>query len=498
MVAFILPSNSTAGYDIEGSVRLNPSNFLTMDGAMAAGDRRKFTFSVWVKRVKFGINTVVYSAEASDVVLRFGTSDDLQFKDVNNDSFNLSTNNVFRDNAAWYHIVVAFDSAQSTAANRLKMYVNGTQQQNLGTNSPPDQNHDSEMNNDGDSFYIGARTDSTSEDESMTQHFNGYISEFHHIDGLALGPTAFAKTNLDGEWVPIKYGGAFGTNGMYLEFQQTGTDANAAGIGADTSGKANHFNVNGGLAATEIGTDTPTNNFATLNIHTGNTQLTANGYTEGGLKVNSNVTGVSAGNYLMSYSTIGLTSGKWYAEFKVTGNLYSSGTDSSSLIGVGSGVYKYDNGNQNTAVGGFTHWWLDHDDDRVLVDGSTGNNNMNSGSHVAANDIIGVYLNCDLTMPKVTFHRNGAALGGASASPYNVRRTGINNIGTNNPIFFLPVVRYGDGSNNGRFECNFGNPIVALSSALSDANGFGSFEYSPTLGGVHHYAVCTKNLAKYG
>ena len=306
-------------------------------------------------------------------------------------------------------------------------------------------------------------------------------------------------TNDNGVWIPKDCKGnlTFGTNGLYLKFQQTGTSANSSGMGADTSGNDNHLTLTN-FAAKDVVTDTPTNNFATLNPLAGNSQLTANGYFFGNTRVNANVVGVGNSNYLMSISNIGVTSGKWYAEFKPTGNLYSSGTDSSSLIGVGSGIYKAGDGNHNTAIGGFTHWWLDHDDDRVIVDGNVGNTNMNSGTHVAANDIIGVYLNCDTTMPTVTFHKNGAALGGATNSPYNVRRTGSYNLGTNSPIFFMPVVRYGDGSNWGRFECNFGNPPSLPSSGNTDANGYGNFEYSPTLGGVEYYALCTKNLAEYG
>ena len=89
-------------------------------------------------------------------------------------------------------------------------------------------------------------------------------------------------------------------------------------------------------------------------------------------------------------------------------------------------------------------------------------------------------------------------LGGATNSPYNVRRTGSYSLGDNNPIFFMPVVRYGDGSNNGQFKCNFGNPPDIPSSGNADANGFGNFEYSPTLGGVNYFALCTKNLAEFG
>ena len=123
-------TQDTGAYQISNSLRFEDGDSpdLRFDGQMAAGNRRTFTYSFWTKRGNLGINTCVFSVEASDVVFRFGTSDDIQFKDVNNDSFNLSTNNVFRDVSAWYHIVVAVDTTDGTAANRIKLYVNGTQQ----------------------------------------------------------------------------------------------------------------------------------------------------------------------------------------------------------------------------------------------------------------------------------------------------------------------------------------------------------------------------------
>ena len=502
MVAFILPANSVSGYEISNSIRLIGDRKLTNNpnaGSGSDGSRTIFSISMWVKRGDLGLGSnsnqnVLISASASNNFynsIKFNGDDRIQINLVNDgaDKDEIITNASFRDTSAWYHLFFAFDKTQAAIANGVKIYVNGALQ-TLGTTTYA-QNQGYHFSRPGKTTAIGVDQVDTS------SFFNGYMTEIHFVDGTAKAHTDFGETNDDGVWIPKKYTGAYGTYGFFLEFKQVGTGEDASGMGADTSGNDEHFAV-ANLAAKDNTTDTCTNNFATLNPSAGNSQLLANGYFFGNTRVSSNVTGVDNSNYLMSISSIGVTTGKWYAEFKATGNLYSSGTDSTSLIGVGSGIYEAGDGNHNTAIGGFTHWWLDHDDDRVLIDGNTANNNMNDSTHVAQNDIIGVYLNCDTTMPTVTFQKNGAALGGATNSPYNVRRTGSYNLGTNNPIFFMPVVRYGDSSNNGQFECNFGNPPNLPSSGNTDANGHGNFEYSATLGGVNYFALCTKNLAEFG
>ena len=49
-----------------------------------------------------------------------------KFKDGSTTKLELHTSQLFRDVAAWYHIVVAFDINLSQS-NRVKIYINGTQ-----------------------------------------------------------------------------------------------------------------------------------------------------------------------------------------------------------------------------------------------------------------------------------------------------------------------------------------------------------------------------------
>ena len=50
---------------------------------------------------------------------------------------NLVTNRLFRDTSAWYNIVVAFDLSNSTAEDRIKIYINGVRETSFSTNSNP-------------------------------------------------------------------------------------------------------------------------------------------------------------------------------------------------------------------------------------------------------------------------------------------------------------------------------------------------------------------------
>ena len=464
------------------------STYLSRTFSGANTSRKTFTLSFWVKRTLLTTNVAVISAETTsnfyDAIF-FKSTGEFQLENVasGSDAVQVRTNGQFRDPSAWYHIVAAIDTTQASFSNGVKIYINGVLQTSFAV-STYNQDATFEIGRDGSTTSIGRRQRDTD------MYGIGYLSDFFYIDGQQKAATDFGETDsTTGIWKPKTYSGTYGNNGFKLEFKNSGA------LGTDTSGNSETFTVNNAGTGAQV-VDTPSNVFATLNPLTGNTQLTSNGYSRGNTRVNSNVAGVSNSNYLASYSSLGVTAGKWYAEFKITGNLYSSNqTDATTLIGVGSGIYPFDSNNQNTAVGGFTEWWLDHQDTRVIVDGNVVNTGLAS---ISQNDIIGVYLNCDTTMPTVTFHLNGSAVSGATNSPYNVRRTGMYNIGDNNPIFFIPVVRYADGSNNGKVDCNFGNPSYTIASGNADANGYGNFEYSPTLGGVNYYSLCTENLNTYG
>jgi hypothetical protein len=116
----------------------------------------------------------------------------------------LRSNGKFRDTSAWYHIVVAFDTTQSTASNRVKVYVNGEQwtefgvSENYGT-----QNNDIDLYDTNTSHYLGWSV--------MHNHKVGYYAEAYLIDGQQLAPTEFGEFDSDtGIWIPKAYTGSFG------------------------------------------------------------------------------------------------------------------------------------------------------------------------------------------------------------------------------------------------------------------------------------------------
>ena len=117
---------------------------------------------------------------------------------------------MLRDTSAWYHIVLAVDTAQGTAANRVKFYVNGTQLTDFSISTYPTQNADTRTN-DAVDHRIGSGIGGA--------YYDGYIAEVNLIDGAALTPSSFGETK-DGIWIPKDTSGlTFGTNGFHLTFK---------------------------------------------------------------------------------------------------------------------------------------------------------------------------------------------------------------------------------------------------------------------------------------
>ena len=269
----------------------------------SAGDRKTFTISFWIKRANIGTPTPflfdAYNASTENSFLRFNTDDTLRFSNEISSSFTATivTNAVFRDTANWYHIVLAVDTTQSTASNRVKMYVNGEQITSFasGFEDYPSQNENTSFNNTVQ-HTIGRAIE-------YSRYFDGYMAEVNFIDGIVLTPSSFGETK-NGVWIAKNYTGSYGTNGYRLTF------ADSSSLGDDTSGNGNDYSSSG-LASTDVMLDSPENNFCTINSI--RESLVYNGsvtFSEGNLQ------SVDAGTtYSLHWTgTFEMTTGKWYWE----------------------------------------------------------------------------------------------------------------------------------------------------------------------------------------
>ena len=264
----ILGANSTSGYEISNSLRFNDNDsaYLGRTPGSAGTSVQTWTWSGWAKRTTMSGSQVLFGAsngDASqfvDITINGNNVFELDILDSNSTRTIRTTAAAFRDPSAWYHFVIVVDTTQSTDTNRLKLYVNGDEiATSAGTGTFPNQNANTQVNATTGVHAIGRRQGSTD------RYYDGYLTEINHVDGQALTPTSFGEEDANGVWIPKKYSGNYGTNGFFLQFKQTGTSQNASGIGADTSGNTHHWTVNN-LAAIDVNTDTPTNNFATMNV----------------------------------------------------------------------------------------------------------------------------------------------------------------------------------------------------------------------------------------
>ena len=149
---------------------------------------------------------------------------------------------------------LAFDTTQSTASNRVKVYQNGVQVTDFGTADYPTQNRDLFFNHSSSTEKIGVLS------YSNANYWDGYMAEFQSVDGQQLDASSFGEFDTDsGVWKPKQYAGTYGTNGFYLKFNNTGN------IGEDSSGNDNTFSPTNLSGTTDIMIDTPTRNFCTIN-----------------------------------------------------------------------------------------------------------------------------------------------------------------------------------------------------------------------------------------
>ena len=416
------------------------------------GNNKTWTYSAWVKRSGVGSWGGILDAGdgSSWTDIYFYSDDKLVIRHYTSGSTPLyiETDRKFRDPNAWYHIVCACDTTQSTASDRFKIYVNGVQETSLGSPTYPSQNYDTYINS-ANAHRIGI----SKATGGSSNYFNGVLSHVHLVDGSALAPTVFGETDsTTGEW-KIKTSPSYtvGTNGFFIL-----KDGNSV---TDQSGNSNNFTVSGGtLTSTH---DNPSNVFATINplvpyssnydFYNGNTTVENDGSS-------------AAWTTRWGVSTLGMSSGKFYAEAKIanigTNQMYALGlikdvgtfAPSSSVGANGLGYYSTGN----------------------IYNGISGQDQTGLASYTT-NDIIGLAI--DATNGSAQWYKNGSAIGNAET------------IATDGTWFFVT-----NFYTNGKVDMNYGNGYfgtTAVSSAGTNASGIGIFEYNVPTG---YTALSTKGL----
>jgi hypothetical protein len=457
----ILPANtlSTGGYEIANSCRFNDGDSAYMHKTCSSAfDTDRWTISIWFKRGNLGLNTRLISCDnddgSNDDYIRFDDADQMEFMIYEGSSIVglLKPNMVFRDVSAWYHLVCVWDSANGTAGNRMRMYVNGTEVTSFETDTNPSEGVNASWGNTSHPIEVGRRG------SNGTQYFDGYIAEVAVCDGQAYAASDFGEFDEDSPtiWKPKDVSGlTFGTSGFYLDFEASGN------LGNDANGGTDLTEVN--LAATDQATDTPTNNFCTmnpLNVPASNQPI----FSEGNLQAIS----ISGAGSFGGSSTFAVSSGKWYLEAKALN------ANSSVGISYNSGETARTNNDGTDS----SYEWI------YKYNGTLGHGTDSSyGDTFTTNDIIGIALNLD--DDELIFYKNGTAQASGAAIDITASQEYV--------IYHQDDTE--SGSNQSSFAFNFGSPPYANTSDAADANGYGAFEYAPPSG---YFALCTKNLAEYG
>ena len=461
----ILGANSvTGGYEIDNSLRFNSGSSDSLTKTTTTPDNRdKLTLSAWFKISSSSTSQEIFGFYGSNDYFTVRASNSNRIDVILYDGSAISrliTTQLLRDFSAWYHIVVVVDSANATADDRVKIYLNGNQITSFSTRTNPSQNQDfilSTLTTTG----IGINTDQV----GGVSRFNGYISEAFYIDNQALDPTSFGEFDSDtGIWKPIAYTGTFGTAGFYLEFKDS------SALGDDTSGNGNDFTVNN-LTSIDQTTDTPTNNFCTLNplLDVYNPVIFSNG--------NLTATGSGSGDGRYAFGSIPVANGKWYYEVKVTvsgSNPYVGILDSQSTLRRNS-LYYVDSASGTNQSGYAVNMTGDiyHDNSNTYA--------PNIGS-ISTGNILGFAIDLDSATRTLEIYKNG------------VSQTSFSIDAPNSGFYILAgILIYNLPSASA--DINFGNPPFAITTGNADANGYGNFEHAVPPG---YYALCTANLAEYG
>jgi len=509
----------TGPYEIDNSCKFEADNteylkWTDFDDYASDARKKKFSFSLWCKRTELSVQQLIWNSGANGY-LSFEAGDVIKWQQqYGGVAKTLNTNRVFRDINAWYHIIVAVDSTQATEANRVRLYVNGVEETSFSSATYPSQNATAD-NVYGDYLSLGRSV-------AWGAGFCGYVADYLFVSEVQLVPTDVGEFDEDsGIWKPIAYTGTVSTPSHFLEFKDSSDLGTAtSGLDADTMNN---------IAAADQATDTPTNNFCTLNPLSYNVPYTAS---QGNTKWSKSDT-----TYGMASGTHYVGAGKWYWEIKAT----DFGTYSSCSFGILDAAKTTVSANERgyedpslsannleiLAMSGAPNGWFMNSNSTISNNGSTNSVDytFNEG------DILAFALDMDngaywMGNSRYTGIANGSfwiAPGGTSTSgsvattdPTNGNYALVGDGGgTNNgtPNFnggsinggslltagftlVTPLLGAYHSNTTVTLEVNFGGfTSYAEDGGYADANGHGNFAYAVPSG---FYSLCSKNIAEYG
>ena len=476
LLALAGTNSATGGYEIANSLKFEDDNDEWLYRTNATGtNRRTWTVSWWFKQTELrsvnGAAAEHWQGGGYGEATRAGIfADDRIWIDIGGGDGNtgtlfrsLSTARL-RDTAAWYHIVIACDSTQSTEADRLKVWLNGVEVTAWDQRQYPTLNYESALQGTGGVQMKWGSADAT------YHGYSGYLAECNYVDGVTATQNDFGEFDEDtGIWKPKAYTGSYGTNGSYLDFEI------ANDLGANAKGNDVNFSLNN-ITSADQATDTPTNNFCTFNAIS---VVGTSTYTEGG------TVGQANKQNDQGEGTIMFSSGNWYFEMQVP----SSSASSDAMFGFAiPNEWGPSNPGDDSGKGFSVHnvgrWYYNNN----------GSTSTDSSAAFAKGDIVSLAIN-------TSSEKAWVAINGTWATGTNpATGTGGFSYGTlltswESGSYLVPAFRthYVSGSES---NANFGGfTVISISTPETAENGYGTFEYAPPSG---YYALCTKNLEEYG
>ena len=301
-------------FEISNSLRFNRSNedFLSLTPSNNNGGT--WTYSTWIKRSRINDSSTLLDASVSGGVydiIYFPSTNQLRYFNNGSQPGDRLTNALFRETSAWYNVIVAVDTTAS-AADTIKVYINGSEITSFQLTTNFDPSDATRINSN-----VEHRIGQSIQGGTANLSFDGYMADINFVDGSALGPSSFGELK-ENIWIPKDTSGLYasaGANSFRLQFKNSSTgSASSSTVGADTSGKNNHFSSSTNITSTSVTNDSPTNNHATFNpeiimMNNASSYRGIGSFSDGALLLTTDADNESG------TVPFGATSGKYYMEF---------------------------------------------------------------------------------------------------------------------------------------------------------------------------------------